>query len=380
MLKKRVVAIVSVCTRYAWVVIMVATAVTFISAFYSYHNFSINTDVNRLISPDLPWRQRELALERTFSQRNESILALVESPTSELATQASIALAAKLSEQTDLFPAVRNQAESDFFSHNALLFLPTEEAVNTAGQLGQAGPIVQVLVSDPHLRGLMQAMTFLLAGIQRNAFTLDDLAPSLNRFATPFENVMAGKPAMFSWRELVARKAPEPGELRRIIEVKPQLDYSALEPGAVATRALRQTATDIKLKDDYQSRVRLTGTIPIQDEEFSTLKENADVNAVLSLALLVAILWLALRSPRIIVAVFISIFVGLCITAALGLMMVGTLNPISVAFAVLFVGIGVDFGIQFSVRYRSERHELDDLPAALKNAAGHVGVPLTLAA
>src|SRR3954469_3114809 len=61
-------------------------------------------------------------------------------------------------------------------------------------------------------------------------------------------------------------------------------------------------------------------------------------------------------------------------------MMVGTLNPISVAFAVLFVGIGVDFGIQFSVRYRSERHELDDLPAALKNAARHVGVPLTLAA
>ena len=45
--------------------------------------------------------------------------------------------------------------------------------------------------------------------------------------------------------------------------------------------------------------------------------------------------------------------------------MVGALNPISVAFAVLFVGIGVDFGIQFSVRYRAERHEVDDLRAAL---------------
>ena len=61
-------------------------------------------------------------------------------------------------------------------------------------------------------------------------------------------------------------------------------------------------------------------------------------------------------------------------------MMVGSLNPISVAFAVLFVGIGVDFGIQFSVRYRAERYEVDDLRAALRNAALHVGVPLTLAA
>ena len=126
--------------------------------------------------------------------------------------------------------------------------------------------------------------------------------------------------------------------------------------------------------------MRLTGPIAIQDEEFGTLKENADINATISLAFLLGILWLALRSPRIILAVFISIFVGLSITAAAGLMMVGTLNPISIAFAVLFVGIGVDFGIQFSVRYRAERYEINNMRVALTKAAKHVGVPLTLAA
>ncbi len=60
--------------------------------------------------------------------------------------------------------------------------------------------------------------------------------------------------------------------------------------------------------------------------------------------------------------------------------MVGALNLISVAFAVLFIGLGVDFGIQFSVRYRAERHEVDDLHQALLNTAKHVGAPLTLAA
>ena len=61
-------------------------------------------------------------------------------------------------------------------------------------------------------------------------------------------------------------------------------------------------------------------------------------------------------------------------------MMVGSLNLLSIAFAVLFVGLGVDFGIQYSVRYRSERFKSDDLAAALVQAAERSAVPLSLAA
>jgi predicted RND superfamily exporter protein len=108
MLKKKIVAVVNACTQHAWMVIVVAALLTLISAFYSVHNFSINTDVNRLISADLSWRKQELVVDRAFSHRNESILAVVESPTSELASQASVALADKLTKQPELFTAVRN--------------------------------------------------------------------------------------------------------------------------------------------------------------------------------------------------------------------------------------------------------------------------------
>ena len=60
---------------------------------------------------------------------------------------------------------------------------------------------------------------------------------------------------------------------------------------------------------------------------------------------------------------FLNLIVGLAITAALGFLVVGPLNLISIAFAVLFVGLGVDFGIQYSVRYRADRYEVDDLEA-----------------
>jgi hopanoid biosynthesis associated RND transporter like protein HpnN len=275
---------------------------------------------------------------------------------------------------------VREPAGGPFFSKNALLFASSDQTAAFTSQFSRSRPLIQVLVTDQNWRGLVQALTLALAGVQRNMYTLDAMANPLTMFASTIEEATAGRPASFSWRELAAGKPAEERELRRIIEIRPVLDFAALEPGAAATRVIRQVVSDLKLESEYRARVRLTGPIAVQDEEFGTLKENAALNAFVSLAFLIGILWLALRSARIIAAVLISIFVGLSITAAMGLALVGSLNPISVAFAVLFVGIGVDFGIQFSVRYRAERHEVDDLHVALKNAARHAGVPLTLAA
>ncbi len=380
MLRSKIVAIVNICTRHIWPVIALAALLMLFCGYYSARNFSINTDVNKLISRDLDWRQRELTVDTAFPHRHDTILAVLEAPTSELATQATAELIERLSTDKSAIRSVREPAGSPFFTKNALLFLPTEQVAGYTQEFAKSQALIQVLVADQNWRGLVQALTFALAGIQRNMFTLDSLARPLTMYANTIEDAIAGRPASFSWRELVARKAPEPSDLRRIIEVRPVLDYAALEPGEAGAKAIRQAVSDLKLGTDYRARVRLTGPVSIQDEEFSTLKENAELNAVVSISFLIGILWLALRSARIIVAVLVSIFVGLSITAALGLWMVGSLNPISIAFAVLFVGIGVDFGIQFSVRYRAERYEINNLRTALSNAARHAGVPLTLAA
>ncbi len=380
MLRSKIVSIVDICTRFPWAIITVAAILTALTAIYSVRNFSINTNVNRLISQDLDWRQRELAVDRAFPHRNDTILAVLDAPTSEQATEANAALLKRLKEQPALIQSAQSLNENEFFQRNALLFASPEEAKTFSTQFGQAQLLFQVLNSDPTLRGLVQGLTFGLAGLQRKMYTLDDMAQPLSMFATTLEATAAGKPASFSWRELVNRKAPTPSDLRRFILIKPVLDFSQLEPGAAATNAIRQAVSDLKLQSDDGARVRLTGSIPIQDEEFGTLREHWELNALVSLAFLIGILWLALGSARIIIAVLISIFSGLAITAAMGLWLVGSLNPISIAFAVLFVGIGIDFGIQFGVRYRAERYEIDDLRKALSNAARHVGVPLTLAA
>src|SRR5262249_14483184 len=240
--------------------------------------------------------------------------------------------------------------------------------------------LLSQLTGDPSLRGLVQAMSLALAGVQQGQLSLDALVRPFNMTSDTIDRTLDGQPARFSWYVMMNGRPADVSELRRLITIKPVLDFHALQPGAKAATAIRQAAADLDFAGAYGATVRLTGPVAIADEEFGTLREGAFLNAAITIAFVLFILWLALKSGRIILAVFLNLAVGLAITAAVGLMMVGALNLISIAFAVLFIGLGVDFGIQFSVRYRTERHECPALREALQRSGEREGAPLTLAA
>jgi len=374
-----VVRAIDFCVHHAWPVFGLALVLTVASSWYAATHFSMTTDINKLISTDMPWRQREMAFEKAFPQY-ELIVAVIEAPTPELVASASDALTERLSKQKDLFRSVQQPQGGAFFEQNGFLFETTDQLGPQLKNLTQAQRLVQVLAGDPSLRGVIQALQFGLLGVQGGRITLDAMTWPMTLGADAIEKVNAGQPATFSWRDMVQGRASTAGERRKFINIQGVLDYSELEPGLKATDAIRKAAADLKFASDYQASLRLTGPVPLADEEFATIKENAALNATVTIAIVLFILWLALRWFRIIFAVFVSLVVGLAVTAAAGMLMVGTLNLISVYFAVLFVGLGVDFGLQFSVRYRAERHEVDDLHEALLYSGRRAGAPLTLAA
>ena len=192
--------------------------------------------------------------------------------------------------------------------------------------------------------------------------------------------MLAGRVTTFSWKEFLQSEPANPGDRRRLIAIWPKLDFSSLEPGRQATAAIREAGERANLASDFHARVRLTGPVPIVDQELSTLQQGALINGIVTTALVLLILWLALRSFKIVLAVSLTLGAGLTITAAVGLLVVGAFNPISLAFAVLCVGLGADFAIQFSVRYRAERQACGDLRKAAALTSLGVGLPLTLAA
>ena len=377
MLTSIIVRIVGFCIRHAWAVVGVGLLIAVGSSVYTASHFRLNSDVNALLSDQLDWRKRDLAFESAFG-RFEIIDVVVEAPTPELTGAATVELTQALAKEKAQFPDVSNAGATEFFAQHGLLFLPKQALEKSLGGLIQGEALIQDLSADRSLRGLIAGLEDVLLGLQANRVKLDDLGRPLNQAADTLDNVLAGRPASFSWRVLMQGKPAAPNDLRGFIEVHPALDFSALQPGLRASETIRRIAADILPK--YQASLRLTGVVTMNDEQFGTIKENAVRNGLITLAIVAFILWLALRSGRLMAAITINLFVGLAVTAALGLFMVGAYNLISVYFSVLFVGIGVDFGIQFSVRYRSERHEIDDLAKAMRSAGFHVGAPLTLAA
>jgi hopanoid biosynthesis associated RND transporter like protein HpnN len=335
-------------------------------------------DKDHLIWPELPWRKYETAYEKAFPHQQQTIIAVLDAPTPEAAQIAADRLAQRLNGLSDWIRAAQNIRGSAFFRRNGLLFLSEDELSKTLAAYQRAEPLLSQLASDGSLRGVMGSIGLSLRGVQFHRITLEALAPQFAAFAKPVKEALGGGHPSFSWQRLLESGAARPST-RQLITIIPILNYAALEPGASATGAVRRAVAELGLAEEGV-QVRLTGPVPLADEEFATLEQGVVASSLITIALVQLILWLALHSTRIIAAVFITVAFGLVITAAAGLALAGALNPISIAFFVLFVGIGVDFGLQFSVSYRAARYECGDFLRALEITAAKNGGRLTLAA
>jgi uncharacterized protein len=374
-----IVRAVRLSARYAWLVIAGFLIAAIVSGSYISRHIAINTDSSKLLSSSLPWRQLENKLNEDFPQRTDRIIAVIDATTPEAADEAAGALVDALAPQSDVIRTV-SRPDGEFFARNGILFETVDEVRRDMAQLIKAEPFLGTLAADPTLRGILGDVSQSLEGVRLKKTTLEDLRQAFTAIVDALDLVAEGKHPAFSWRRLITGNAPKPSELRRFVNIQPVLDYHDLEPGGRATEAIRATIAKLGLTPDKGVRVRLTGSVALSDEEFATVADGAALNGVVTILIVLVILRLALKRARIILAVLINLAVGLTLTAAIGLRMVGALNLISVAFAVLFIGLGVDFGIQFNVRYRAERYADRDLYEALQATARRVAGPLLLAA
>ncbi|HJS45698.1 MAG TPA: MMPL family transporter [Rhizomicrobium sp.] len=371
--------IVGFCCRFPKAVIIICLLLAGGTGWYTQQNFAMNTDSEQLIDAKVGWRMRQARFDAAFPQKTNLTAVVIDGKTPELAESAAARLTEKLAANPNLYTYVR-RPDGPFFNQNGLLFLSLDEVRSTTQQLIKAQPFLGGLAGDPSLRGIMNNLNTVLLGVEAGEARLTDIDKVMTRFADVFGAAAQGRTDFMSWRSLITGAPARPEEIRRFIEVKPKLDFNALEPGAEASNGIRAAARELKLTPEHGVSVRLTGPVPLADEEFATITDRVWLMTSAMMAGVLLTLWLALRSFKIIFAILVTLFVGLAITMGTGLMLVGVFNIISIAFIALFVGLGVDFGIQYAVRYRHERHQDGDLSQALTAAGYGVGIPLALAA
>jgi len=288
-----------------------------------------------------------------------------------------------LRRRANVFDAVHEPQGGAFGERSAMLHLPPDRLGRVLAGLRNAAPAFGLLAADPSLRGAMQALTAGADAVQAGRLPADGLVRPMNALSDMLDALFDGRYPGFSWRALMEGDqvgAEAAGRARQLVVIDPKLDFKAMQPGRAATEAIDQVARELRLAERYGATLRLTGRAPLNDAQFMTLSAGAISQLIGTAVAVLVILVVALRSVRVIAAVFITLAVGFALTAAVGLLLVGAFNLISIAFAILFVGLGADFGIQYAVRYRAERHEIGEISAALYGAARKAGGPLALAA
>lgn len=374
-------ALVSASVARPWITLAAGLVLTLLALLVAGSRMAMTTDTSALISPKVGWRVQEQRVETAFPQLRDNMLIIVDGDTPERAEGGAARLSDHLQSDKAHFRLVTRPDGGEYFARQGLLFGSVEDVRGATRAMIDAQPMLGPLAADPSLRGVSSALSAMLDGVETGAIELRRLDRPLGALAVAIDGSLNGSNADFSWQRLLAEGGgPMDAPTRRLILVQPVLDHSALMPGEAAQDAVQAASRALALDSAHGVTISLTGEVPLADEEFATLQENIGLVAMVMLGAMLLTLWFATRSVRLVAAIMGTIIAGLVVTLALGLLAVGRLNLISVAFIPLFVGLGVDFGIQICVRFNAERSEGATAAAGLRRAATALGAPLSLAA
>ncbi len=372
--------VMSFCGRRAGWTLLAAMLLSGGLLYYTIHHIAIDTNTLEMLDASLPFRQAKIDFDKSFPELSDDIIVLAESDTAAGANDLASKLATQLRGDKQHFDAVYEPASGPFFARNGLLYLEPDELQDLADTLVKAQPMLGTLAQDTSLRGI-----FTILG---RAFD-EDLEPEhqkvLSRIADDIsktaEAQLQGKPARTSWKaELFKDATPAGAGNKSFVLVRPKYDFTLAQPGAPALDAVRAAMRALPLNVLQHDRVRLTGGAAMDDDELSSVSEGAEVSSLLSFILVLMLTFFGLRSPRHVLAVVVTLLLGLIWTGAFATYAVGALNLISVNFAILSIGMGVDFGIQVGLRYKEEYLSSDDHLQALARSGAGIGGALTLAA
>jgi hypothetical protein len=318
---------------------------------YAATHLRINAEPSRLIAQDLPFQQRQRELDETFHSVIHNILVVIDADSPFAARRAADQLAARCAARVDLFTHVDVPGGGPFFARNALLYLTPAQLDDLADRLSAAQPFLATLAKDQSVVSIADLLRDALAAAREGTRIGVDLAMTLDRISAAVEATTAQRPASDPWGSALLGNALPAEARRRVIVLRPKLDYRDLYGAGPAIEAIRAMARDMGLTPERGIRVRLTGETVLNYEELHAVRTQALVVGVVAFALFTGTICFALRSPRIILALVGSLLVSLVCGNAVAAAAIGELSQISACFNVLIIGLGGEFGIHFCMRY-----------------------------
>jgi hopanoid biosynthesis associated RND transporter like protein HpnN len=361
-------------------VILVTILVTAGVLFYAAGHLGIEGATEQLFAQDMPFKQAERRYHEAFPAQYENMFVVVDAVTPERAGEAAAALLTRMQGEPRFFREAYLPGGGEFFEEHAFLYLETAELEDLADRLAENQPYLAELSRDGSLNGLTSMMARGARAVREGDVSGSRLQPMFDHFADALDALAAGETYHLSWAEVLSEDTINADARRRFLLVQPLLDYNDLQPAKQSILAVRRIARELMLTPENGVRVRITGDVALSYEEMEAVRTQAAMAGIASFALVGLILIFALRSLRLVFATLFTLVVGLIFTAGFTALAIGHFNLISVSFAVLFIGLGVDFGIHMCVRYNELLGRGRAHADALLETTRDVGSSITLCA
>jgi uncharacterized protein len=347
------------------------------SLYYTIENIKINTDTTNILSSDLPFQQDRQRLLKAFPQDDQAILVVIEAKTPEQTNKALSYLGEQFRQEQRQIESVYIPGEGPYFDKNGLLYLDSADVKKLADQLTEAQPFIGTLSGDNSLKGLFSIIELALSAENRDLPI--DLTIMLDKVRMAIQANMEGKDYSLSWQQMMMGAGQSVLATQRFILLKPKLDFSTLMPAELSLKAVRAIVANAKqLFPD--TGIRLTGEIVLEHDELKSVQYSTELASVISIMLVFISLMVGFRSLKLTVVTLIVMLMGSILTAGFATIAIGSLNLISISFAVLYIGIADDYAVQLCLRYRELLQEKVSKKQAVIGALHSVGPSTALCA
>jgi hopanoid biosynthesis associated RND transporter like protein HpnN len=377
----------------SWFTLILLVILAVASVGYTVRSITFKTNRSDLIDPSAPFHQRWIQYTQTFGDDSDLIV-VFEGDNPETIKKALDDLAERMEREADLFTNFLYKVEPRRLREKGLQYLSPVQLEAGLNELRRFRPIIQGNWDLLRLDTLFARFRYQISDRGR-ADSSEDLQPlldqallltrSMNRsldnpddFSSPWPNIISGDGTVQDESDEVVYLINEQGTMGflKAFSIGNRDDFTG---ATQSIDRLRKLVDEVSVS--YPGlQIGITGIPVLENDEMRRSQADMLKASLISFVGVGLLLILGFRGFRHPMLGMFMLAVGMAWAFGYTTFIVGHLNILSVSFAVILIGLGIDFGIHYMARYLELRHDGRSLQRALEKTSAGVGTGIVTAA